>query len=465
MGRLETAYKYCPVWIQNLGISAYGWFWRQERLGGRFHEFEQQFAARDRMDAARFHGYVNGELQSILTMAFREAPYYRENWAKAGLTLAQLEQTKASDLTHIPITAKQDLRNNPDAFVLESAAGKKAHRYLSSGSTGTPITAICTPEDHQRFMAAREVRSFRWAGTSIGDPRSMIGGRMVVPKGIANPPFHRYNWAERQVYFSAYHISPKSVPAYVAAMNRYQPALFTGYANSHYLMARMMSEQGIRLNYEPKALVLSSEKLTRKMKDMIRMAFRARAFEEYGSVENCVLATECEHGSLHVNPDFGIIEIVDPEGHPVEPGVPGRVLATGLLNHTQPLIRYEIGDVAAWSSKKCACGRDHLPVIEEVVGRLEDVVIGPDRREMVRFHGIFIDLPHVLEGQVIQEELDRFTVKVVAPDGITPKEEETIRARFEQRLGKVRVNIEQVGAIPRTERGKFRAVISHVARS
>ncbi|MDX1980488.1 MAG: hypothetical protein SFV51_09490, partial [Bryobacteraceae bacterium] len=187
-------------------------------------------------------------------------------------------------------------------------------------------------------------------------------------------------------------------------------------------------------------------------------------FEEYGSVENCILATECEHGSLHVNPDFGIIEIVDPEGNAVPPGVPGRVIATGLLNQTQPLIRYEIGDVAAWSAKKCACGRDHLPVIEEVIGRLEDVVIGPDRREMVRFHGIFVDLPHVLEGQVIQEELDRFTVKVVAPDGITPKEEDTIRARFEQRLGKVRVNIENVSSIPRTERGKFRAVISHVAR-
>ncbi|MDX1984576.1 MAG: hypothetical protein SFV51_30170, partial [Bryobacteraceae bacterium] len=405
MGQLEAAYKYCPVWLQNMGISLYGILWRRERLGGRFGEFAAEFEARDRMDPAKFNGYVNAQLQSVLSAAFREAPYYRKKWAATGLTGAKLEQMTARDLEQLPITPKADLRRDPDSFVLaHTASGGKVHRYLSSGSTGTPITAICTSEDHQRFIAAREVRSFRWAGSSIMDPRSMIGGRMVVPKGMANAPFHRYNWAERQVYFSAYHISPASVPSYVAAMNRYQPALFTGYANSHYLMARMMSEQGIRLGYEPKALVLSSEKLTVKMKEVIRMAFRARAFEEYGSVENCILATECEHGSLHVNPDFGILEIVDPEGNAVPPGVPGRVIATGLLNHTQPLIRYEIGDVAAWSAKKCACGRDHLPVIEEVIGRLEDVVIGPDRREMVRFHGIFVDLPHVLEGQVIQEE-------------------------------------------------------------
>ena len=45
-------------------------------------------------------------------------------------------------------------------------------------------------------------------------------------------------------------------------------------------------------------------------------------------------------------------------------------------------------------------------MLKEIVGRLEDVVVGPDGRRMVRFHGIFVGLPNVTEGQVVQRTLD-----------------------------------------------------------
>ena len=139
------------------------------------------------------------------------------------------------------------------------------------------------------------------------------------------------------------------------------------------------------------------------MKRVIRQAFGVRAFEEYGAVENCMLATECECGQLHVSPDFGVLELVDAAGVPVGPGSEGRVLCTSLVSEAQPLIRYEVGDVGVWSATKCACGQDQIPVLQEIMGRLEDVVVAPDGRELVRFHWVFMDLPHVLEGQVVQE--------------------------------------------------------------
>jgi phenylacetate-CoA ligase len=222
----------------------------------------------------------------------------------------------------------------------------------------------------------------------------------------------------------------------------------------------MMLDQGLALEYEPRALILSSEKLTPPMKALLKRAFGARAYEEYGCVENCVLATECEHGRLHVSPDFGIVEIIDDRGRPAPPGVEGRILCTSLLNEAQPLIRYAIGDLAAWATEPCPCGRNHLPVLKEILGRLEDVVTAPDGRQMVRFHGLFIDLPKVVEGQVIQEALDRFTIRVVALDGFGETEAQVIRSRLVERLGKVQATIERVPAIARTERGKFRAVIS-----
>jgi phenylacetate-CoA ligase len=104
-----------------------------------------------------------------------------------------------------------------------------------------------------------------------------------------------------------------------------------------------------------------------------------------------------------------------------------------------------------------------MPIIEEVVGRIEDLVIGPDGRQMVRFHGILVDQPHVREGQIIQEALDRIRAKVVPTAGFGEADVQNIVARIQQRLGpEVAVIVEPVRDIPRTPAGKFQAVISYL---
>jgi len=138
----------------------------------------------------------------------------------------------------------------------------------------------------------------------------------------------------------------------------------------------------------------------------------------------------------------------------------GEVVSTGLMRDYQPMVRFRLGDLAAWDSRPCPCGRA-MPVIKEVVGRIEDVVVGPDGRQMVRFHGIFVDQPHVREGQIVQESLDRIRVKVVPADGYGPADESEIVRRVQQRLTpEMQVVVEIVAAIPRTKAGKFKAVVS-----
>lgn len=461
---MEALYPYLPVWMQNVAISAYGYGYRKERLGGDFAGFVADFRERDHWLPEQMQRYLDQTLRAILLHAFDHVDHYRDVWTAAGISRSDVQNMGQADLHRLPVTSKAEVRANPDAFVAKNVPAKQLHRYNTSGSTGTPVTCICTADAHRKFIAAREARSFGWAGTSIRKRRSMLGGRKVVRLGASRGPFHRINWAEDQIYLSSHHISPKNARQYADALNRFRPQVMTGYAQSHYLLAQMFLDQGITIDFQPDALVFGSEKLTDEMKSALQRAFHARAYEEYGSVENCILATECEEGRLHISPDFGIVEVLDDQNRPVSPGGMGRIVGTGLLNFTQPLIRYELGDRVVLSSEACACGRNHLPVVQEVVGRLEDVLVSADGRVSACSHRFYHGLPGVLEAQLIQERLDRIRVRVVAGRDFGATGEETIRQRVQDHLGRIEVIIETTPELPRTERGKFRSVISLLPR-
>jgi phenylacetate-CoA ligase len=284
---------------------------------------------------------------------------------------------------------------------------------------------------------------------------------MVEPDPESSGPFYRYNLAEGQVYFSAFHLRPDTAESYVEAVHRHQVRWMTGYAVSLYLLAKFILERNLPMP-ELKAVVTTSEKLTPGMRQMMEAAFRCRIFEEYSTVENVLFASECEQGCLHLSPDVAVVEILRPDGSRCLPGEAGEVVATSLTRYYQPLIRYCLGDVAAWEAKPCLCGRQ-MPVLKEVVGRVEDVVVGPDGRRVVRFHGIFVDQPHVQEGQVIQDAIDLVRVKVVPTQGFDQSDVDDIIGRIHQRLGpQVRVIVEPVERIPRSVSGKFQAVISRL---
>jgi phenylacetate-CoA ligase len=414
------------------------------------------------MRAEEWMRYQTEGLRALLQHAYLTVPNYRDRWRELGIDPAQIASMSPADLCEFPALQKSEIRDNPESFISEKANAKSLHTYLTSGTTGTPLAVKFTTEMHQTWSAAYEVRCRKWAGVDRTFSRAMIGGRIVVPEGKARPPFWRYNMVERQVYFSAFHIAPNTVRAYADALNKYQPDYLVGYAASWYFLARMLLEQDIDI-CQPRAVLTSSEKLTEDMRSTIETAFKCKVYDGYSGVEACCLASECEHHRLHISPDVGIVELIDEIGCRVPPGQPGEIVATGLLNFAQPLIRYRTGDLASMSTEECPCGRA-MPVLEELVGRLEDTVIGADGREMVRFHGIFVGLPSIREGQIVQEKVDLFRLRLVATDRFGDAEKTVIKSRFEERLGPVRLDFEYVDEIERTERGKFRAVISKVTR-
>ncbi len=456
MGKLDKLYAVIPVWAQNTSVSLYGYYWRWLRFGAGYQDCVREYTERERFRPDQWQAWQQERTASLLRIAAERVPYYRDTWNSQ-----QKEAARRGILSELPLLSKDPLRADPNAFARQENREGRILKFHTSGSTGTPITTLWTIPELRNSMALREARSARWAGVSFSMPRATFSGRMVEPNPESSGPFHRFNSAEKQVYFSAFHLRKETAPLYVEALSRHDIQWLTGYAVSYYLLARFILESHISVP-PLKALITTSEKVTQEMRVVMEQAYGCRVFEEYSTVENAVFASECEQGRLHVSPDACVLEILRPDGAPCDPGEVGEVVATCLFRTYQPLIRYRLGDMAVWDPEPCPCGRA-MPVIKEVVGRIEDVVIGPDGRQMVRFHGIFVDQPHVREGQIVQERLNHFRVRVVPTNGFGPADRIEIVQRMKQRLGPaVEIEVEVVESIPRTPSGKFRAVICQI---
>lgn len=453
MGWAERLYAALPVPAQHGIVSTYGLYWKWVRFGPGFGAQVRQYAARDRFDAEQWRCWQQQRLREFLPGVLN-APYYAETYSPSEQAAA-----RAGRLAELPLLEKQPLRDHAEQFLRPDLRPKFRLVTHTSGSTGTPIANHWRWSEVRESRAVREVRSAGWAGVSFRQPRATFSGRMVEPHPDSRGPFYRYNAVERQVYFSAFHLRPDSAAQYLSALRRHRTAWLTGYAVSFYLLAEQILAQSLPVPDSLRAVITTSEKLTPEMREVMERAYRCRVYEEYSTVENCLFASECEAGSLHVSPDVARVEILRPDGTPCDPGEPGEVVTTCLMRNYQPLVRYRLGDVAAWSEQPCRCGRG-MPVIQEVVGRLEDVLIGPDGRRLVRFHGVFVGQPNVREGQIVQESLSRIRVKVVPTDSFGPADVEDIVGRVRQRLGDVQVLVEPVAQIPRTRAGKFKAVIN-----
>lgn len=452
----ERIYFASPIPVQQGLVAGYGWWWFRRRFGREFHRWLPELTARERWSREAWREHQRQALGDLFRAAWN-APFHRPRLEAAGYTA---EADPWEVFARLPLLTKEDLRaHGRELLTREPPRGTAVFR--SSGTTGTPTEIYYEHDFHQVVQAYFEVRNRQWAGVTYRSRRAMFGVRKVCRPGQDRPPFWRRSPAEKLTYFSIYHLSPQHLPHYLDALNRLRPEVVVGYPNSLVTVARFALETGVRLA-APRAIITTSETVMAAIRRDLEGAWGCRVFDQYGAVEGCVLASQCDEGSYHVSPDVGIVEILRPDGTPAPPGEVGEVVVTGLLNRLQPLIRYRIGDVAAWAKEQaCACGRE-MPILRGIEGRLEDLCVTRDGRQLLRFDTVFKGVEAIREGQIVQESLDRFLIRVVPTAAFSERDRERLRHNMALHVEGVDVEVVLLDAIPRTASGKFRPVISRV---
>ncbi len=208
------------------------------------------------------------------------------------------------------------------------------------------------------------------------------------------------------------------LPELVRALNDHQPTMLGTYPSAACLLAQ---EQGAgRLDIRPREIWTGGEGLSPVQRERIASSFGCRVHNEYGASEFLNIAFECEHGALHVNDDWVVLEPVDEDGDPVPPGQPSRtVLLTNLANRVQPVIRYDLGDSVTVDTTPCPCGQRRPSV--RVQGRRDDVLVldgagGADVRLLpLAIETVIEEEAGVHRFQLIQTSRNALCLRVDAP--------------------------------------------------
>ena len=455
---IDSIYRISPVILQNLYISLYGAYWKNRRYGGCFHQKIEEYKLHETYTEKEWKNYQENKLRNLLCYVFENVPFYQQKYADEGFKLNDFKNFKLADIKSIPILEKEDLRKYGKNLLL-SKNKDKGKFYSSSGSTGTPIEIYFSKKMHQSWSALYEVRVRNWANLNFNTPRAMIGGRRVLQNSKLKAPYYRYNYFEKQAYFSAYHISKDTTIAYVLELEKVKSEYLVGYAMSIYLLAKNIND--LKINAPKlKAVLTSSEKLTKQMRETIELAFKCKVFDAYSGIEACGLISENEFGELLFSPDSGILEVINEKGENSKLGEVGEVISTGFLNYDQPLIRYRIGDQVILEKNQKTKSGVNFPKIKEIYGRNEDVIVGSDGREMVRFHGVFINIEGLIMAQVLQISYTQIVIKLVVDSTYNVNSEKQIIKRIKSQLSDINVTIKYVEALGNTKNGKYKAVIS-----
>lgn len=459
MSLLLSAYHHLPAPARSLAASMRGMYLRAWRYGPETVRLIEEALEREHWPSDKLISWQEERLAYLLHRAATRVPYYREHWAARR---RKGDKSSHERLENWPVLQKEDLRENPTAFIADDCDPRRMFRERTSGTTGKPLSLWFSKASLRLWFALFEARTRHWNGVRRQDNWAILGGQFVIPAKTQRPPFWVWNAPMRQLYLSSNHISSQNIPAYVAALNESNVTHLIAYSSSATLLAREAYNLNLKVP-SLKTVITNAEPLFSWQREAIERGLGCKVRETYGMAEAVLAASECTEGQLHLWPETGWLEILnDVEEIPVRPDESGRLICTGLLNTDMPLVRYAVGDrgQGGKTDVHCGCGRA-LPTIGGIEGRTNDLLLTPDGRRIYWLNPVFYDIP-LQEAQIIQEALDRVRVRYVPAANFTQKDSRIIAERLAARVGEVEIVMERVGAIPRQANGKFKAIICNL---
>lgn len=405
-------------------------------------------------------------LSKTVRHVYENVPFYRKKFDEMGLKPEDIQSVR--DLSKLPFTYKQDLRDNYPYGLFAVPQDEIVRVHASSGTTGKQTVVGYTQNDLDHW-AEITARAFVAAGASSHDFVHISYGYGLFTGGLG---LHQGATA---LGASVIPVSTGNTKRQIQIMQDFGSDFLCCTPSYAIYMGETMREMGI----DPKKLklragIFGAEPWTEHMRQEIERLLAIKAYDIYGLSEimGPGVSYECsEQNGMHINEDHFIAEIIDPETGEVLPeDTMGELVFTCITKEALPLIRYRTRDIAMLTRKPCSCGRTFIKMTKPA-GRTDDMLIirgvnvFPSQVESVllQFSGttpnyqLIVDRMGALDTLEVQVEVDEhMTFDAVR---LIQKREKEIGHALESMLGiAATVHMVSPKSIARSE-GKAKRVI------
>jgi phenylacetate-CoA ligase len=426
--------------------------------------WEKEIETMDREQLERLQAV---RLRETLDRA-KKSVHYGRRFAAMGLDVDRIRT--AADVEELPLTNKEDLRENWPYGFLACSRDELIRMHSSSGTTGRATVIFHTASDISAWTNLL-ARSMYMAGMRRSDVfQNMMTyglftgglgfhygaekiGALVIPAGAGNSK--RQIQLMRDFETTAIHI----IPSYALHLSS------------------VFAEVGVdRRDTKIRMAFLGAEPHSEKMRRKIEELYGFKAFNSYGLSEmnGPGMAFECpEQNGMHIWEDNYIVEIIDPVTlKPLPDGEEGELVTTTLLREGMPILRYRTKDLTRIIPGPCPCGRTHRR-IERIKGRTDDMMIlkGVNifpiqiEKKLMEIPGVGMNFVIILDRADFN---DSMTVKVEVQKeffGGDLRQLEVLRRRIVEELKSdilitPRVDLLEPDSLPKSE-GKAKRVIDN----
>ncbi len=398
---------------------------------------KEETLSREEMNALQLK-----RLQETVNRVYNKVEPYRKKMDEMGVKPEDIKTL--ADLSKLPFVTKQDMRDNYPFGLFAVPKDELLRIHASSGTTGKPTVVGYTKRDMEtwtecvsRIACAGGAKSTDVAQICFG--YGMFTGALGLHYGLENigatiVPSSTGN-SEKQLMY----------------MKDFGTTLLVATPSYALRLAEVAREMGMdpKTDLNVKIGLVGSELLTDAMREEMHKYWGDEMLvtSNYGMSElmGPGVSGECEYlCGMHINEDFFIPEIINPETGEVLPeGEWGELVITCIMKEALPLIRYRTKDITRLHYEKCKCGRTTVRM-ENLSGRSDD---------MLKIRGVNVFPSQIEEVVLSVEGLGPHYEIVVEREGYSDK----LTVRVE--LAKLTDSFRELEKIERAVKNKLKVIL------
>jgi phenylacetate-CoA ligase len=409
----------------------------------------------------------SASLIKMVYNCYNNVPFYKKKFDEIGLKPQDIKSIQ--DITKLPFTVKQDLRDNYPFGLFAVPKDKLVRVHASSGTTGKQTVVGYTKRDIE-IWSEGTARAIVAAGGKKEDYIHISYGYGLFTGGLG------LHYGAEKLGATAIPVSSGNTNRQIQILEDFGSDIICCTPSYAMFIGETLREKGIDPKELPlRAGIFGAEAWSENMRKEIEKSLDIKAYDIYGlsEIAGPGVAYECsEQSGMHICEDFFYPEIVDLDTlEPLPDGTFGELVFTCIGKEALPLIRYRTRDISAITREKCSCGRT-LIKMHKPKGRSDDMLI-------IRGVNVFpSQVEHVILSlgmepnyQIIVDRinnLDVMTVRIEMSDKMfsdsvkgIEEVERRISSSMQTTLGvSAKINLVEPHSLPRSE-GKAVRVIDN----